>query len=48
LLHQITENNYHDASSTFECLLESKVRERVKKRLQRVDEGLFDRLRAKA
>lgn len=48
LLHQITENNYRGASSTFECLLESKIRERVKKRLQRVDEGLFDRLRAKA
>ena len=48
LLHQLTENNYSDASKTLECLLESKIRNRVKRKLQRVDEGLFDRLRAKA
>lgn len=48
LLHQLTENNYSEASNTLECLLESKIRDRVKRRLQRVDEGLFDRLRAKA
>lgn len=48
LLYQLTENNYSDASKTLECLLESKIRNRVKRKLQRVDEGLFDRLRAKA
>lgn len=48
LLHQLTENNYSEASNTLECLLESKIRDRVRSRLQRVDEGLFDRLRAKA
>ena len=48
LLHQLTENNYSEASNTLECLLESKIRNRVKRKLQRVDEGLFDRLRAKA
>ena len=48
LLHQLTENNYSEASNTLECLLESKIRDRVRRKLQRVDEGLFDRLRAKA
>lgn len=47
-LLQITENNYTKANDTLESLVESKLRKRIGVSLKRVDEGLFDRLGAKA
>lgn len=47
-LYHITENDYHKANQCLEALFEAKLRNRINVSIQRVDEGLFDRLGAKA
>jgi hypothetical protein len=47
VLLNITESDYHNASLTLEKIFESKLRTRIGTSLQRVDEGLFDRLGAR-
>ncbi len=48
VLLNITESDYNQANNTLEKIFESKLRDRISASLQRVDEGLFDRLGARA
>lgn len=47
LILNVSQDNYSEANKKLEALIEQKLRQRIEKSLETIDEGLFDRLSAK-